>query len=251
MAKAENYRKIVFFSVLAYIVFLLAMFPLNVAYKLIDPKGLPVQVLAVSGTVWNGEVTVKHQMTGQMSAQWQLNMLPLLMGSLQSSLKVEGADLNAQLEASFNPITQNVSLSQFNGFVQAGLVNRIAKRNRVTLSGDLEISNVSVNYNLSDKFASDASGRIVWMGGNVSYPKGRKKGQANLPMLIADLSEDSGALNVNVHTTENLAVATANLKTDGWGNVAVLKRMIDLVGEPWPNKASPDTAVFEISEKVF
>ena len=51
MAKAENYRKIVFFSVLAYIVFLLAMFPLNVAYKLIDPKGLPVQVLAVSGTV--------------------------------------------------------------------------------------------------------------------------------------------------------------------------------------------------------
>jgi general secretion pathway protein N len=70
-------------------------------------------------------------------------------------------------------------------------------------------------------------------------------------MLIADVSADSGQLNVNLHTDENLSVAKANLKTDVWGSVAILKRMVDLVGEPWPGKASADSSVFEISEKLL
>lgn len=251
MAKADNHRKLVFFCILAYLLFLTAMFPLNVAYKLVDPKGLPVQVLAVSGTIWNGDVTVKHAMTGQLKAKWQLQPVSLLMGQVQSSLQIESAELNAQLDASFNPLTSTVGIENLNGFIQSAFINRIANRNKVTVNGDVEISNVAIEHKLSETFTSFAGGRAVWMGGNVVYPKGRKTGNANLPMLIADLSHEAGELKVDLHTTDNLTVANANLKTDGWGSVAVLKRMIDLVGEPWPNKASADTAVFEISEKVF
>jgi general secretion pathway protein N len=227
------------------------MFPLNVAYKLVDPKGLPVQVVAVSGTIWNGDVTLKHEFTGQVVAQWQLKGWPLFMGDIKPSFQIDSAELNAKFDASYNPLTNSVEIANLNGFVQSAFINRIAKRNKVKMSGDLEVSNVFIDHSLSETFTHSASGRAVWMGGSVSYPKGRKTGNANLPMLIADFSNNSGELHVDLHTTDNLSVAKASLKTDGWGNVAILKRMIDLVGEPWPNKASADTAVFEISEKVF
>jgi general secretion pathway protein N len=251
VAKAESNRKIVLFSVLAYVVFLLATFPLNVIYKLVDPKNLPVQILAVSGTLWNGNITVMHKSTGQVTADWQLNTLSLIVGTLDSVVHIKSAELSADLDASFNAFSQTIKLDTLNGFIQAPLVNRLLKSNKVKISGGLEISNLAVSYNLKEKYAQSAQGRAVWTGGDVRYPKGRKQGQANLPMLIADVSADSGQLNVNVHTDENLSVAKANLKTDGWGSVAILKRMIDLVGEPWPNKASADTSVFEISEKLL
>ncbi len=55
----------------------------------------------------------------------------------------------------------------------------------------------------------------------------------------------------NVNTTEGKSVARANIKTDGWASVAVQKRMIDLLGEPWSSKTSADSTVFELSEKLF
>lgn len=251
MAKAVNNRKLVIFSVLAYVVFLLAMFPLNVIYKLVDPKGLPAQVIAVSGTLWDGEVVMKHDMTGQIKASWQLSVLPLLWGAAHTSVNVSSAELNGQFIAQFNPLTEKVSISELNAYINAAFINKVASRSKVKLNGNVEITNVSIKYDLSKTFTEYAAGRAVWFGGLVSYPKGRKTGSATLPMLIADIDHQSGELKVNVHTDENLSVVTANLKTDGWGSVAVLKRMIDLAGEPWPSKASPDTAVFEVSEKVF
>lgn len=251
MAAAKNNRTIIFFSILAYFVFLLAMFPLNVLYKLAEPKGLPVQVVAVSGTIWQGEVIVKHSLTGQIKANWGLSVWSLLTGTLASHVQVQNNQINSELDLSLNLITQNISIQSMNGFVQAELINALLKRNKVVINGDLEISDVMIDYSLANKYAESASGRAVWMGGLVNYPKGRKQGSATLPMLIAQLSHHNGELNVDLHTQENLSVANAKLKTDGWGSVAVLKRLIDLVGEPWPNKASADTAVFEISEKVF
>jgi hypothetical protein len=227
------------------------MFPLNVAYKLVAPKGLPVQVVAVSGTIWNGHVTLKQALTGQVVAKWQLKVLPLIIGDIQTAFQIDSSEFNAKLDIAYSPVTNNVIVTNLNGFVEAAFINRVAKPNKVKMSGDLEINNVAINYSISDIYAHDASGRAVWMGGDVSYPKGRKTGRATLPMLIADISSQSGELRVDVHTTDNLSVANANLKTDGWGSVEVLKRMIDLVGEPWPSKASADTAVFEISEKVL
>jgi len=85
----------------------------------------------------------------------------------------------------------------------------------------------------------------------VSYPKGRKSKNANLPMLVVDLSADKGELMAQVNTEDGQAVAQANLKTDGWGSIAVQKRMVDLLGEPWSNKTSPDSTIFELSEKLF
>lgn len=251
MAKAVSNRKLIIFSVLAYLSFLLVMFPLNVIYKLVNPQGLPVQVVAVSGTIWNGEVIAKHQLTGQVKTRWELNPLSLLIGAVDTAIEVESTEINGALNVELNVLTQKTTLSNLNAYISTAFINKVAKRSRVSLTGDVEISNVSVTYDIPKRYTEFAEGRVVWLGGNASYPKGRKTVSATLPMLIADVGYGNGEMNVNAHTTENLSVATATLKTDGWGSVAVLKRMVDLIGEKWPNKASADTVVFEISEKVF
>ena len=251
MAQAKNNQKIVFFSILAYFIFLIATLPLNVIYKLVDPKDLPVQVLAVSGTVWKGEITVKHKSAGQINAGWQLSGLSLLMGSIDSAVQIKSRELNAEFNASFSMLSRTINLGALSGFIQAPLVNRLLQPNKVKIAGGLEILDLAVQYDLKQKYAQHAQGRVIWMGGDINYPKGRKQGQASLPMLIADFSADSGQLNMDLHTDENLSVAKASLKTDGWGSVSILKRMIDIIGEPWPSKASADSSIFEISEKVL
>jgi general secretion pathway protein N len=251
VAKAKGNKRLIIVCVLAYFVFLMAMFPLNVIYQLADPKGLPVKVLAVSGTLWDGEVVVKHPMAGQVSAQWQLPVLPLFIAQLSPKVQIEGQSLNAELEARFNPLSMDLLIENGKGFVESSLINQFIRRNRAQIQGDFELSNLTLDVNVKDKSATAATGRLVWSGGQVKYPKGRKQKTTTMPMLVTDLSVQNGELLANMNTTDGLSVANANLKQDGWGGVAIKKRLIDLVGEPWPNKASADTTVFEVSEKIF
>ena len=251
MAKAKGNKKLIIICVLAYFVFLMAMFPLNVIYKMADPKGLPVDVLAVSGTLWDGEVILKHNLTGQVTAHWTLPATSLLIGELAPNIDVKGQALEAELEASLNLLTWDLEVANGKGYLESSLINHVIKGNRAQIQGNFELSNLGLSVNLKDKTASDAKGRLVWSGGEVKYPKGRKQKTASMPMLVADLGINQGEVQTTVNTTEGQAVASVNVKQDGWAGVAIKKRMIDLVGEPWPNKASADTTVFEVSEKIF
>lgn len=227
------------------------MFPLNVIYKILDPKGLPVEVLSVSGTIWDGDVTVRHRQAGQINAQWTLPVLSALIGQPSPSLALKGQALEAELDASFNLLSGDVSVENGKGYLQSSLVNQFIRASRANIQGDFELSNLALEMNLRSKTASDVKGRLVWTGGQVKYPKGRKQKNTNMPMLIADLKLVDKEVQALVNTTDGQIVASANIKPDGWAGVAVKKRLIDLVGEPWPNKASADTTVFEVSEKIF
>ncbi len=249
--EAKKSRKILYVSLLAYLVCLLAMFPINIAYKLFSPKNLPVEVMAVSGTVWNGELVFKHIMSGQVRLNWQLSPLNLLLGKVSSEVSFKGTQLDGKGALSIGFISGDIELSHATAYINSALINQPLRAQKITVQGDVELNDTNVVFNWRDKKTSMARGRLIWMGGDVKYPKGRKSKHANLPMLVADLSEENGELKAQVNTTEGLGVAYANLKTDGWGSVAVQKRMVDLLGEPWSNKASPDSSIFELSEKLF
>jgi general secretion pathway protein N len=249
--EAKKSRKILYVSILAYLVCLLAMFPINLAYKLISPKNLPVEVVAVSGTVWNGELVFKHAVSGQVKFNWQLSPLNLLWGQINSQVSFKGAQLDGKGALSMGLIGGDIELSHATAYINSALINQPLRAQKITVQGDVELNDTNVVFNWYDKKTIMASGRLIWMGGDVKYPKGRKSKHANLPMLVADLSEENGELKAQVNTAEGLGVAYANLKTDGWGSVAVQKRMVDLLGEPWSNKASPDSSIFELSEKLF
>ena len=250
MAKAKTNRKLVVVSILAYFVCLLVMFPLNIAYKLIDPKGLPVKVVSVSGTLWDGHLVLKQSVVGQTQLDWELSPVALLTGEVDSMFSVKSAQFEGKGNVSVT-LNGDISFSQVSAYVDAALINKPLRSQKVHLSGDLELIQTNIVFNMKDKITSSASGRLVWAGGDVQYPKGRSKKTANLPMLIADISSLNGELLAQVHTDDGKNVAKGNLKSDGWAGIAILKRMIDLVGEPWPNKASADSVIFEVSEKIF
>ena len=250
VAEAKSSRKLVVVSILAYFVFLLVMFPLNIAYKLIDPKGLPVQVVSVSGTLWDGQLVIKQSLIGQTQLDWTLSPMALLTGEVNSQFSVKSAQFEGKGNVSL-AMNGDITLNQVSAYVDAALINKPLRSQKVNVNGDLELIQTNIVFNMKEKITSFASGRLVWAGGDVQYPKGRSKKSANLPMLIADISSLNGELLAQVHTDDGLNVAKGNLKADGWASIAIQKRMIDLVGEPWPNKASADSVIFEVSEKVF
>jgi len=250
VAKAKSSRKLVVVSILAYFICLLVMFPLNIAYKLIDPKGLPVKVVSVSGTLWDGQLVVKQSLIGQTTLNWELFPSALFTGEAKSNFSVKSAQVEGKGDVSV-ALNGDITLSQISAYVDSALINKPLRSQRVNVKGDVELIQTNIVFNIKDKQTSFASGRLVWAGGDVQYPKGRSKKSANLPMLIADISSLNGELLAQVHTDDGQNVAKANLKKDGWASIAIQKRMIDLVGEPWPNKASADSVIFEVSEKVF
>ncbi len=250
VAKAKKSRKLLYVSVLAYFIFMLVMFPLNIAYKIIQPKNLPIQVVAVSGTLWDGEVVFKHAISGQGQFQWQLSPLAMLWGQANSLFVLKSTQFEGKGELSVG-LNGDIALNHVSAYVNADVINRPLKGQRVTIKGDVELMDTSIVFNWYDKKTSAANGQLIWQGGDVKYPKGRKSKNAKLPMLVAKLSATKGELLVQVNTAEGEGVAKANLKTDGWASVAIQKRMIDLLGEPWSKKAKADSTVFELSEKVF
>ena len=251
MAKAKGNGKLITVCVIVYLICLIALTPLNVVYKAIAPNQLPVDIVAVTGTLWNGNVVLKHPLTGQVDAKWQLEPLSLLTGSLTGDLNVEANQVELKGKATFNSLSKEVELSNVNGFISASLINQFIEQSKTQINGDLELNRTNLQYNLATGESSSASGQLVWQGGQVNYPKGRNMASANLPMLVAKISSENSELTAAVSTAEGLQVANASLKKDGWANVAVRKAMVDLVGEKWPNKVSADAVVFEISERVF
>lgn len=251
MAKAEGNRGLIAASIVAYLVCLIALTPLSVVYKLLALDNLPVEVVAVSGTLWKGEVVVKHPMTGQVTGIWSLYPMALFKGQVKADLDMDSSLAQFTSQVSFNPLTNQVIFNETKGFISANLVNKALVQSKTQVNGDFELSNTHLQYNLITGESDDASGQLVWMGGNVVYPKGRKHAQAQLPMLVAKITTENKELLANVSTVEGQQVATASIKKDGWANLAVRKAMIDLVGEKWPNNVSSDTVVFEVSERVF
>lgn len=251
MAKAKGNGKLITVCVIVYLVCLIALTPLNVVYKAIAPSQLPVAIVAVTGTLWNGNVVLKHPLTGQVDAKWQLQPLGLITGTLKGKVNIDANQVELKGQASFNALSQDVELSNVNGFVSAHLINQVIAQSKTQINGDLELNRTNLKYNLATGESATASGQLVWQGGQVNYPKGRNMASANLPMLVARISSENSELSAAVSTTEGVQVANASLKKDGWANVAVRKAMVDLVGEKWPNKVSLDAVVFEISERVF
>ncbi len=255
MAAQTRNRSLILVGILAYLVFLLALFPINIAYKLLNPQGLPVSVEALSGTLWQGSAVLKERQIGRLDVAWSLSPWALMTQQVSAELKIKGQQVrfnghvNLGLQSFHLPAS--IQVSDAKGFVAADLVNQFSRPQRVSVQGDLELSSLNLSYNLMEKQAQSASGRLVWQGGQVAYPVGRDKRTANMPMLVAQLAAESGNLLANVSTTSGEPVAQANLKNDGWGGIAIKRRLLDLAGEKWPGQGDADTSVFEISEKVF
>lgn len=237
-------------GILAYVIFLLALFPVSLIQKWVLPSSLPVQVVAATGTLWHADIKLNHPMLGAIDASWQIKPARLLVGKLAAEIDVKNPDFKLSARLSATP-AGIVNLREVKVFVTPALINRFTAGQGVNISGDLDLSNAEFSFDMSAHKTLAAKGRAVWQGGRVNYRIGAQNKTAQLPVLLANLSAEAGQLNVGIVTTEGDDLADALVKPDGWASVAVKRRFIDVLGENLPGTAPADASIFEVSHRIF
>lgn len=237
-------------GILAYIIFLLALFPVSLIQKWILPAGMPVQVVAATGTLWHADLKLNHPELGSIDASWQIKPARLLVGKIAAEVQVKHPEFNLATRVSASP-AGIVNLRDVKLFISPVVVNRFIAGQGASMSGDIDLNNAQFSFDLPQRKTLSAEGRIIWQGGRVTYRVGAQSKTAQLPILLGNLHQEAGQLQLSLNTTEGNELATAQVKPDGWAGLAIKRRFIDVVGESWPSTAPADATVFEASHKIF
>lgn len=245
----RGYLLLGFFS---FLVFLLVTVPLHFVWPYAKSSlgTLPFQVQQVSGTLWKAEVQLEQRQVGAATLKWDLSPWSLLVlkPNAEFSLVHEQAEFSGALSVS---AAQQIEILNGQGYVDSELAKPALRRERIELEGALEISDLAATFDLTPQHFSDLSGRIVFTGGGAKFPIQRKTVTAEVPTLVGNLGMDSDRAVLDLMTTEKQSLGQGFLQSDGWGGVAIKRRLIDVLGQKWPQQADEDTVVFEVSRKIL
>lgn len=239
-------------GILVFVIALVALVPLQFVWRYAEPytQGLPVTIGQASGTIWQGNVRVKAPYLGNLDVDWQLSPASLLLAQLNVHFDVRGDEVSLSGTARANA-DQHVWLSDVQGMVSTKHLEPVLRPNRVSLAGDIELNNVAAHLTLIDKQILDASGRILFSGGDIGFPVDGEPIQATLPLLVGDIRQDNEKALIDINTREGEELGQAFLQQDGWGGVAIRRRFLDILGQTWPAEATVDTVIFEVSHKIL
>ncbi|ASP37395.1 hypothetical protein CHH28_01280 [Bacterioplanes sanyensis] len=226
--------------------------PLHFVWPYLKPQlgPMPVQVNSVTGTLWDGQLQLTDRTLGSVNGAWQLQPLALLTGQLASAVQLDAGNARMQGQLQMGS-DQQLQLQEVTAFMDASLLQPLLRRGRASLDGEFELSGFSAQLDLTQPRLLDASGRLVFSGGAVSFPVDGKPINAELPMLIGQLQRDNDNITMALTTTDGDALGQLYLQPDGWGGTRIRRRLLDVLGQQWPAQAEADTVIFEVSEKIL
>lgn len=245
-------RYYILLGVFSLLFFLIALFPADLAWKMV-PKSvtasLPLRVEQVGGTLWDGYAVAKSfsgPVKGQHVFAWNLNPLWLFLADLNAGLRVEGSDYKASGTAHFGLTGKGVS--GLNGQVRADLVNALLNQFGAQASGELLLKDVTLEFG-SGTDVSQATGLISWGGGPVSYRDGRRTQNIDVPGIKGTLTQQDGGLLLSVvESTSNAALGELTLKGP-IGGVVVYKRVMRVAG--LSNPADEDAVLVQLQRPIM
>ena len=246
-------------GLLAFLILLVINTPLHFVWQYVQPatKGLPVRISAPVGTVWSGDVRLDTPQSGAINAHWNLDPFSLVTGSLNLAINAEGEKLRLSGRAVADGlysggVPDRIILEDVSGFLDAAALSPYLMSMQTSLTGDFTLNKFSADLSLGEKNLNSASGQLVYSGGRAQVPVQRQRISTELPMLVATVATAGDKFVVPVTTEDGEQIGQLFLQKDGWGGVSVLKRALDIAGQPWPDKqATPDTVVFEVSQKIL
>ena len=236
----------------AFLITLVVTAPLHFLWPYVQPQlpPLPVKIQQVSGTLWDGQAQLTQRQVGQLDVNWQLSPWSLLTGVANLNLAVTGNGVRLQGQAQAN-VRQQLTLSYIQGYLDANVMSQELRRNQVSLVGNFELSQFNARFDGQARQLLEATGQLVFSGGPASFLVNRKTVNVEMPMLVAQISRPTEQAEVNIATVDGEAIGQAFLQNDGWGGVALRRRFLDIVEQPWPGESTPDTIIFEVSQKVL
>lgn len=188
-----NGKRYVLLGVAAYFVFLIATLPASVAWKyFIDLAGSPrldQQVSQLDGSVWDG--TTKVHIDGlSYPLAWHVSLRSLWRLRLELDLSSQQDVLSADAKVFVSPF--GLGLRDVRAKVSEGLINRSLKSAAASMTNPVFINIQKVDWDWGS-FA-EASGRIAWEGGLVTYRAGRNREELSAPSMMGSLSSEDGSL---------------------------------------------------------
>ncbi len=248
-------RWYVVLGLLTFLITLVLTTPLHFVWRHVSPQlsALPVQVQQVNGTLWNGRLqfqVLQLRELGLLDARWELSFLSLLAGQADLRLQVESPDLRLQLPLRVG-LDNVLHIDGADGYFDLSPVQPLLQRQRTKVEGQVELSRLLAEVDLSINQFNQLSGQLVYSGGASTFLVDNKPVNATLPMLIGQLGREPERAALDLTTDSGELLLRGYLQPDGWAGIALRRRFLDVLGQQWPAQADADTVIFEVSQKVL
>lgn len=249
-------RGYILLAILVFLVALIVQTPLQFVWPKLQPhlSNLPVNLSQVKGSVWQGQANVQTQVVGfdSIKVDWNVSAWSLLKLQLKLNLKLASQGLLVQGNAQANS-SKRISISELNGYLDSQILQPILHPLQIQLGGDFNLHEATVELEMKDNqpIIHNLKGQLVYSGGRVGFPVDGNPIQSELPTLLGLLGKEGEKAVLNLTTNDDLAVGEGFIQSDGWAGMAVKRRLLDVMNQPWPAKADADTVIFQVSQKVF
>lgn len=220
--KAVSLTPYLLLGFLALLLALVARAPASLLQKAV-PAGVPVQVTAWGGSLWQGQAALQFgNLPGFL--EWQLQPRHLLTGRLAAVLESRGEmTLTAQTE--FGP--SGWALREGRGEIPSAVLQALLPPGW-SLPGSVRAQDLLLARKCYGAGAwTGAGGRLFWAGGPMQYRLENQEQAATLPALVLDLRLEGETLVLALsEESGNLGLALLRLEPDGMVEARVRERLL-------------------------
>jgi general secretion pathway protein N len=240
-----------FIGLFSFSVFLGLTAPLEFIWPKVQPHvgRLPVQVELVSGTLWQGQARINIPNVGKITGQWDIQLSELVSGKLAANIMVSGDELKFKGQVSGN--AEQIEIIESEAFMSSRYLQPLLRQGRSSLNGDFELNKLNALVSIKDKQILAASGRILFNGGDVSFPIDGRTINATLPILVGAFNKPGDNVELKITNTDGQNIGTGYVQPDGWSGIAIRRRFLDILGQKWPADVDEDAVIFEVSQKLL
>jgi len=238
---------------LSLLLFLLATLPINFIWqKAIAPQlkgqSIPVKVLALEGTIWDGQALVRYQQIESI-IDWDTALSGLFTLSLPLNVSVNSQAGIMKLNADIGLSSTHVELVSAD--IDLEPLTPLFRRQRVKLSGQFVARGIQLE--IVGKQITQANGLLSWSGGDIAYPAGRSVHERTLPMFKAKLeTKSNGDIYIGMRDTDaSFDLIEGSLDLKGSAMLKVKRRLLDLSDEPWPQNSREQDVVFKVKKNIY
>jgi general secretion pathway protein N len=210
---------------------------------------LPVQVDLVSGTLWQGQARVNIPNVGKVIGQWDIQLSELFTGKLAAKVKVSGDEL--KFKGLVRGSTDQIQVIDSDAFMSSRYLAPLLRQGNSSLSGEFELSKFNARFSISGKQIVAADGRLLFGGGDVSFPLDGQKINATLPVLMGVITKPADIVELTITNTEGQDIGKGYVQPDGWAGIGIRRRFLDILGLQWPAEVDEDKVIFEASQKLL
>lgn len=238
-------------GLISYLIFLIATAPLGYVWPKVQPHlgPLPVKVEQVQGTLWQGQARVNVPNLGKITGKWNMHLGSLFSGRISADVGLKGDEL--KFKGLVAGSLEQIEIMGGEAFLSSRYLQPILRQGQSSLTGDFELSKFNGLFSIKDKQILAADGRVLFTGGDVSFPLDGKKIRAKLPTLLGTIKKPADNVELSINNTDGQNIGDGYVQPDGWAGLKIRRRFLDILGLKWPANVAADKVIFEASQKLL